>query len=619
MADVISRFKAVHGDKYDYSNVVYTKMVNKVEIICPEHGSFYQTPHGHLKGQGCGKCGIASRAKKRTSTSDKFIKKAKEIHGEKYDYSKVEYVNSQIKVVIICPVHGEFYQKPNSHLNGEGCIECARDGFREKFAMSKDEFIKRSQEIHNDKYDYSKVEYVNNNTKVCIICPEHGEFYQIPMSHLKGNRCPECGNISRSKTRTSTSDKFIKKAKGVHGDKYDYSNVEYVDSFTPVKIVCPIHGDFYQIPSYHLSGNACSECGLEHVKDRLRLNEDDFIARCKELHGDKYDYSKVEYVNNRTKISIICPKHGEFLQTAGIHLGGHGCPKCTKNYSKVEDEIAEVIKPFECERNNRTILNGKEIDIYIPSLKLGIEYNGLRWHSERFGKDKDYHLGKLNECNEKGINLIQIFEDEWINRNDIVVSKIKYIFNIDTDKEKIFACQCDVREVSKKEATEFLNRNHIEGYVSASVHLGLFHDDKLVTLMSFKKEKNGYYNLNRFATDINYNCVDAGEKLFEHFIWNYEFKEIKSFADRRWVISSTDNFYTKLGFEFVAFIEPDYTYFVDGDIVRYNKNGFNEKVLHEKYGLPITMSENEMFNELGVYKIWDCGFAKYVYRNNFIS
>ena len=310
--DVVSRFKEVHGDKYDYRNVVYTKMINKVEIICPEHGSFFQSPHGHLKGQGCPKCGKASRVRKRTSTCDKFIERSKDIHGDRYDYSKVEYVNSRTKVLIVCPVHGEFYQTPNGHLNGYGCIECARDGFREKFAMSKDEFIKRSQEIHDNKYDYSNVEYVNNSTKVCIICPEHGKFYQTPMSHLAGSRCYECGIVSRAKTRTSTTDEFIKKSKDVHSDKYDYSNVEYVDSFTAVKIQCPIHGEFNQLPTYHLSGNGCSECGLDRVKDRLKFSDDDFIGKSKEVHGDKYDYSKVEYVNNRTDVLIICPKHGEF-------------------------------------------------------------------------------------------------------------------------------------------------------------------------------------------------------------------------------------------------------------------------------------------------------------------
>ena len=549
--DVVSRFKEVHGDKYDYRNVVYTKMINKVEIICHEHGSFFQTPHGHLKGQGCGKCGIALRAKKRTSTSDKFIKKAKEIHGEKYDYSKVEYVKNHIKVCIICPKHGEFLQIVSDHLSGKGCPKCAKEMNVKKISLSTDEFIERCQEIH-------------------------------------------CG-------------------------KYDYSNVEYVDYYTPIKIKCPIHGFFYQSPKSHLDGCDCQKCGIETLKIKRSSTGDKFIVKSKQVHGLKYDYSMVRYVNNRTNITIICPEHGEFSQKPYNHLVGHGCPKCSKNYSKEEGEICDIIKPLEYENNNRSILNGKEIDIYIPSLKLGIEYNGIRWHSEKFGKDKNYHIDKLNKCNEQGINLIQIFEDEWINKNDIVVSKLKHILNIDTNKRKIFARKCNVIEVSKDEAKDFLDKNHIEGYARASVYLGLFYENKLIALMSFKKEKDGCWCLIRFATDINYNCVGAGVKLFNYFIKNYEFKEIKSFADRRWITNTIDNLYTKLGFEFVGFTKPDYRYFINGEIERYDKIGFRKKVLHEKYGLPITMSENEMFNELGVYKIWDCGFAKYVYRNNFIS
>ena len=300
---------------------------------------------------------------------------------------------------------------------------------------------------------------------------------------------------------------------------------------------------------------------------------------------------------------------------SGNHMSGHGCPKCSKTHSKVEDEIGDIIKPLECEQNNRSILNGKEIDIYIPSLKLGIEYNGLRWHSEEFGKDRNYHINKLNECNEKGIKLIQIFEDEWINRKDIVVSKIRHIANIDTNKKKIFARKCNVKEVNKEEAKDFLNKNHIQGYVGASVYLGLFYENELIGLMGFKKEKDGYWDLNRFATDNNYNCVGAGGKLFKHFIKNYDFKEIKSFADRRWTTNPTDNLYTKLGFECVGFLSPDYRYFIDGDIERHHKFGFRKQILHKKYGLPLTMTENEMAKKLGFYKIWDCGLLKYVFTN----
>lgn len=269
----------------------------------------------------------------------------------------------------------------------------------------------------------------------------------------------------------------------------------------------------------------------------------------------------------------------------------------------MEDDIADIIKPLEYEQNNRSILNGKEIDIYIPSLKLGIEYNGLRWHSEQFGKDRNYHIGKLNECNEKGIKLIQIFEDEWINRKDIVISKIKHIANIDTNKKKIFARKCNVKEVNKEEAKDFLNKNHIQGYVGASVYLGLFYENELIGLMGFKKEKDGYWDLNRFATDNNYNCVGAGGKLFKYFVKNYDFKEIKSFADRRWTTNPTDNLYIKLGFEFVEFLKPDYRYFIGGDIERHHKFGFRKQILHKKYGLPLTMTENEMTKKLGFYKI----------------
>ena len=168
--------------------------------------------------------------------------------------------------------------------------------------MTNSEFIAKARKIHNEKYDYSKVEYINNRTKVCIICPIHGEFWQTPNAHLNGQDCPKCkGKIKL------TLEKFIEKAKKVHGDKYDYSKVEYINNHTKVCIICPIHGEFWQTPQHHLKGVGCPKC-----YGNFRKTTEQFIEEARKVHGDKYDYSKVEYVNATTKVRIICPKHGEF-------------------------------------------------------------------------------------------------------------------------------------------------------------------------------------------------------------------------------------------------------------------------------------------------------------------
>jgi hypothetical protein len=305
----IKEAREIHGDKYDYSKVDYVNKKNKVCIICHEHGEFYQLPNNHLKGRGCPVC---SGNKKKTT--EEFIKEAQKVHGDKYDYSKTNYVNARIKVCIICPIHGEFYQTSNNHLKGRGCPYC--NGTKKS---TTEQFVEQAKEVHGDKYDYSKVDYINKKNKVCIICPEHGEFYQLPNNHLKGRGCPVC-----SGNKKLTTEQYIKKAKEVHGDKYDYSKVDYVNYRTKICIICPVHGEFYQRPDHHLKGKGCLEC----INDKQRYTTEQFIEKSKEVHGDKYDYSKVKYVNNKTKVCIICPEHGEFYQQPDEHLIGSGCPEC---------------------------------------------------------------------------------------------------------------------------------------------------------------------------------------------------------------------------------------------------------------------------------------------------
>ena len=545
--------------------------------------------------------------------TENFINKAKQIHNDKYDYSKVNYVNSKTKVCIICPKHGEFWQEPRHHLSKHGCPMCGKENSDRKQSSTLNEFIKKSNQIHNGKYIYDKVNYVNAETKVCIICPKHGEFWQAPHSHLRGQGCPKCGRERNINSIKITNEAFIEKATQIHGGKYDYSKCIYKDSNTKVKIICPIHGEFWQIASSHLNGHGCVKCA-----NIGKLNTiSDFINLSNNKHHSKYDYSRVNYINNATKVCIICPKHGEFWQRPDNHLKGNGCPKCGQILSKVEDEIMELLKGLGCQQRNRGILKGKEIDIFIPSLKLGIEYNGLFWHSEDLGKDNNYHINKLIECNKQGIRLIQIFEDEWINHREICESKLKQICGLNTNP-KIYARKCEIHEMKdKNEAYDFLDKNHIQGRTGFTVGLGAYHEGKLVGVMTFKKEKEGYWDLNRFATDISYQCVGIGGKLFKYFTRNYPFIEIKSFADRRWTTDPTNNLYTKLGFEFDSYVPPSYWYYNPriSKIERFHKFGFRKQHLNKQYGLPLTMTEREMTTTLGYTRIWDCGLIKYIYRS----
>ena len=262
----------------------YVNNSTKVCIICPEHGEFWQTPYLHTKGHACPICGNENAREKNTSTKEEFIKNARSKHGDKYDYSNVEYVNDRTKVCIKCPKHGEFYQRPNSHLSGHGCSKCKGDKTREMQTLTKEGFIKRANDVHESKYNYDKVKYVDAKTKVCIICSKHNEFWQRPTDHIKGQGCPKCKGDKLRERQTSTKEEWITSANKKHGDKYNYDKVEYVNSATKVCIICPEHDEFYQTPNDHLSGRGCPKCNLSHLERSMMIYLDE--------NGITYDYQK---------------------------------------------------------------------------------------------------------------------------------------------------------------------------------------------------------------------------------------------------------------------------------------------------------------------------------------
>lgn len=477
-------------------------------------------------------------------------------------------------------------------------------------------FIERAKKVHGNKYDYSKVEYKMADEKVCIICPEHGEFWQAPVMHLRGQQCPKCAYKYRK--RNGNKEKFLEKARKVHGDKYSYEEMNFKTSNDKIKIICPKHGEFWQVPSKHLQGRGCPKCGIEKRTEIHKVTRNTFIERALALHNGKYDYNDIHYVDMDTKINISCPKHGFFIQRPYDHLQGHGCPKCANIESKSENEIYEfccnLLGEKNVKRNLRSLIYPQEIDIYIPSLKIGIEYNGLIWHSEKFEKDKWYHYNKMKSCAKNGIRLIQIFEDEFLDKRKIVLSKLRHLLLAES-LPKIMGRKCIIKKIKKNDARDFLEKNHIQGYGSGSIYLGAFYNEILCGVMVFKKEKEGIYELNRFASDNNYICQGVGGKLFSYFIRNYNPIEIKSFADRRWTINE-DNIYTKLGFIKDSELNPDYKYFRDDANIRIHKFNFRKNTLHKKYGFPLTMTESQMAKELRYYKIWDCGLIKYIWRSS---
>jgi len=190
--------------------------------------------------------------------TSEFIKRAKAIHGDKYDYTTSHYTNSRSKVKITCEQHGTFEQLASNHLRGASCPQCSR-----RHKITNNDFVSRAKLVHGNRYDYIKVNYVNSKIKVKIVCPEHGEFEQQPYAHILGKGCSKCGMEKFRMKKTSSTKDFIKKAKKVHGDKFDYINVDYKGSAKKITIKCEFHGEFHQTPNSHLAGCGCPACAYK--------------------------------------------------------------------------------------------------------------------------------------------------------------------------------------------------------------------------------------------------------------------------------------------------------------------------------------------------------------------
>lgn len=252
--EFIQKANKKHEGKYDYGLIDYFDSRTKVSILCKDHGVFWQTPSNHVRGNGCPDC--ARKGRPLMSEID-FIRKSKETHGDRYLYDKTTYKGSHEKVTVTCKNHGDFEVKASNHIDGHGCRECYIDSLR----MGNDEFIRRSKEIHGDRYCYDQVSYIKGSQKVCIICKTHGPFHQEPVSHLLGHGCRKCACEEESSSRIEEyGGRFIERCAEIHGGVYDYSNTVYNGAHSMISVICPIHGMFEQKAYSHLNGKGCMEC-----------------------------------------------------------------------------------------------------------------------------------------------------------------------------------------------------------------------------------------------------------------------------------------------------------------------------------------------------------------------
>lgn len=430
--EFIGKAIKVHGNRYDYSKVEYDRSDDKVIIICKKHKEFKQSPHSHLKGHGCKRCGDISNAKKNTISTEEFIKKAKKVHGSKYNYSKTICKGSKDKVIIICLEHSEFKQTIYAHLNGHGCYKCGRISASNKIRNTNEYFIEKAKKVHNNKYDYSKIEHKNSDTKVVIICKYHGSFLQRPGNHLMGQGCPSC------RAEKITTEEFIEMAIKIHGKKYDYSKTIYRSKNKKVTIICKIHKEFEQTPSNHLMGRGCAKCGKINASNERRLTTKEFIKRSKKIHGNKYDYSKVIYTSIDKKVIIICKEHAEFEQIANGHLQGQGCPLCYyKNEAQVKQLLNqyfpqwEIIPQKKIWDEYKNYKHRRYCDFYLEknNIRIIVEYDG-----ELHFKPVQFNGMSIKQAkkNLKNYQIKDSLDAQFCLEHDIILYRIKY----DEDKEQ---------------------------------------------------------------------------------------------------------------------------------------------------------------------------------------
>jgi protein-arginine kinase activator protein McsA len=282
-------------------------------------------------------------------------------------------------------------------------------------------FKERSSKTHNNKYDYTLVEYSTLQDLISIICPLHGLFTQRAKNHLDGKGCKTCGDITRVECRTFNVNDIIKSCTDTHGDTYNYDHMSYSDYNTKIDIECKLHGTFKQTPRVHISGKGCPHCGKYRGDASGRDTLNVFISKSIEVHGNRYDYQTAYYVNTRTKLDIICLKHGTFEQTPNSHLAGAGCPRCKGSHGEREVrmcldshgiEYTEQYKFKDC-----VLKSHLPFDFYIPHINTVIEYHGIQHYEyiEFFHKNHNGFLYQLERdrikrtyCSNNNIDYVAI-------------------------------------------------------------------------------------------------------------------------------------------------------------------------------------------------------------------
>lgn len=396
----------------------------------------------------------------------------------------------------------------------------------------------------------------------------------------------------------SSTSEYKEKYKSTCRDKYGFENTFQVDEF---KKKSKLSSREKWGVDYYLE--------TQELRQRSKVTkESNTRKKFEKLIKDEYEIE--EYTDEIFKIyHSVCMKKILIPKALLIKRNESGSQICTIcNPVNIQESYIEIdLKNFITSlgikfiSRDKKILNGKELDIYIPEFNLAIEINGIYWHSEIF-KSKDYHLEKTLNCAEKGINLLHIWEDDWLQRKEVVKSIIRNRLHL--IQNRVFARKCVIKNVDTKLEKEFLNQNHIQGWSTSQIKIGLFNNDELVSLMTFGYRKtNGKREMEliRFCNKLNTSVIGSASKLLNHFIKTNNIKNIVSYSD----ISIFDGMmYEKIGFKKVSLSKPNYYWVVDKK--RRHRYNFSKKKLVSK-GFDENLSEVKIMHQRGFYRVWGCG------------
>lgn len=489
-----------------------------------------------------------------------------------------------------------------------------RDKLRQE---GKEIFFNRMNEMYGAALDLSMSEYVNAQVKIKVRCAVHDIVFEGKPNNLSMGKtgCPVCKTAKKkaANPNTLTQEEFIKKCRAAHGDKYDYSKAEYESAHKEVTIICPEHGEFKQLARSHHKGQGCRACSRVVIATKQMHDARTFIAAAAEIHKNKYDYSQVEYKGNLVPVKIVCHSHGVFEQCPKDHKQGNGCPKCGfAGPSKPEAEIAEYVSALASNvlTGDRSAIAPYELDIYVPEKQLAIEHNGVYYHSEKF-IESNYHLDKLKKCNAAGIDLIQVFEDEWedLEKREIIKSMISS--RLGANPTRIYARNTELSLITAKEARAFLDANHIQGFAATGTYYALkTKDEELVSVMAFAPPRRA---VTKAKAEYDLELVRYAPKKFTTIVGGFskllspvKGKRIVTYCDRRLFNGSG---YKAVGFKVVRENPPEYYY-----LHRKTRNKRHSRLMFQRKHLPNRLehfdpakTEHQNMLDNGYRRIYGCG------------